>query len=457
MPASKRRRGGAGPESGQKVLTRPAPEQVGRFVRSRMIGDFVMLDWDTAYGTIGLAHSLIAANASARWLADAVYGQFWDHMHEVYAALVVSQAGTNLDGAPGLEAIDLYPGGRLSGSYEVTRRQFAAVVGMWAPWFHWALRDKDTISAWKPGDPPAIMPANDVELPTRALVELAADEPDGSPAAAVCLWLAWHLRRQDAKAAQQEIDEIRTAAADPGNDCAYVHIAAVPAPVLRPEDPELDETTRRAGWAQIVERRDVLAAAAANAVLRWDGGKAWPVGATAQFDPASCAAAAEWAARLRPAPTGQPPTVLERLLMERITSVDRGELLYDEASGCPAVRRTDHLGKVILYASVPQRISTLAPLSEVILSDNTVWIRTSDSGLWLAPELRCRGISWGYSGSGPLTLATLLDRLLNDITSPPVSTYKGPPPRGLESLLEATPREGTTIYNRAQLLAARAG
>ena len=378
-------------------------------------------------------------------------------MHEVYAALVVPQAGANLDGAPGLEAIDLYPGGRLSDSYEVTWRQLAAVVGARAPWFHWALRDKDTISVWKPGDPPAIVPADDVDLPTRALIELAADEPDGSPAAAVCLWLARHLRRQDAKTAQQEIGEIRTAAADSGNDCAYVHIAAIPAPVLRPEDPELDETVRRAGWAQIVERRDVLAAAAANAVLRWDGGKAWPVGATAQFDPASCAAAAEWTACLRPAPAGQPPTVLEHLLLEHISSVDRGELLYDEASGCPAVRRTDHLGKVTLYACVPQRISTLAPLSEVVLSDNAVWIRTNDGGLWLAPELRGRGISWGYSGSGPLTLATLLDRLLNDITSPPVSTYEGPPPPGLRSLLEATPRQGTTIYNRAQLLAARAG
>ena len=35
-----------------------------------------------------------------------------------------------------------------------------------------------------------------------------------------------------------------------------------------------------------------------------------------------------------------------------------------------------------MYACVPQRISTLAPLSEVILSGDTVWIRTKDSGLW---------------------------------------------------------------------------
>ena len=57
MPVSKRRRG-TGLAPGQKVLTCPAPEQVGRFGGGRRIGDFVMLDWDTAYGTIGLAHPL---------------------------------------------------------------------------------------------------------------------------------------------------------------------------------------------------------------------------------------------------------------------------------------------------------------------------------------------------------------------------------------------------------------
>jgi hypothetical protein len=210
----------------------------------------------------------------------------------------------------------------------------------------------------------------------------------------------------------------------------------------------------RAGWAQIVERRDVLAAAAARAARDWDGGKAWPVGRPAQFDPASCAAATEWTARLHPAAAGQPPTVLERHLLEHVSEVDVGELLYDDASGCPALRRTDHLGKVTVYACVPQRISTVAPLSEVILSGATVWVRTGDGGLWLAPSMPGRGLSWGYGGGGPAALAALLDRLLDDITGPPVA-YEDPPP-GLASLIRDTPREGTTTYTRAQLLAARA-
>jgi hypothetical protein len=455
MPGRWRRREDVGVvPANPGVLARPAPEQAARFSRARTVGDFVILDWETAYGTVGWAHSLRASNSTARWLADAVYGQFWGHMHEVYTALVQPRGAMNLDLSPQLAVVDLHPGARLSDSYEVSWRQLAAVLGTPAPWFHPALRDQATISSWRPGDPAAIVPACHVELSTEPLVELAAGEPDGSPATAVCLWLARRLRRLDTEDAQQSIEEIRAGAADPDNDCAWVHIAAVPAPLLRPaEDEPLDEVIRRAGWAQITERRDVLAAAAAEVVLRWDGGKAWPVGETAQFDPASCPAAAEWAARLRPAPSGQPPTVLERQLLEHVRSVDHGELLYDEASGCAALRRTDHLGTVTMFACVPQRITTLAPLDKVILSGSTVWIRTSDGGLWLAPSLPGHGLSWGYSGGGPYALAALLDRLLDDITSPPVSG--GEQPSVLDTLIQATPQQGTTTYTRAQLQTAR--
>src|ERR1035441_5262144 len=445
MPNIRRRNDDVSAPPEQKVLTQPAPAAPGRFRGARTVGGYVILDWVTAYGTVGWAHSLRSGNPAARRLGQAVYEHFWDHMHEVYAALVLPRAAVNLDLAPRLDAIDLYSDSRLSDSYEVTWQQLAAVLGTRPPWVHPALRDPGTI-----------VPANHAEHPVRALIELAADEPDGSPAAAVCLWLARQLRRQDTETAQQDIREIRAAAADPASDCAYVHIAATPAPLLRPDSAEPGEMTRRAGWAQITERRDVLAAAAAEAVQRWDGGEAWPVGEIAEFDPASCPAAAEWAGRLRPAPAGQPPTVLERQLLENLRGPDRGELLHDDASGCSAVRRTSHTGEVTVYACVPQRISTLAPLSEVTLSGETVWIRTSDGGLWIAPSLPGHGLSWGYSGGGPHALTALLDRLLDDITSPPIAVYPDIP-SGLESLIEATPQDGTTTYNRSQLLAARAG
>jgi hypothetical protein len=62
----------------------------------------------------------------------------------------------------------------------------------------------------------------------------------------------------------------------------------------------------------------------------------------------------------------------------------------------------------------------------------------------------------GYSGGGPDALAILLDRLLDDITSSPVAR-SGTPPAGLLSLIEGTAQDGTTLYTRDQLLAARRG
>lgn len=455
MPTSRHRNTGASDLPEEQVLNRPAPKEPGAFGRTRTIGDYVILEWDTDYGTIGLAYSLRSSSVRATDLASAVYEQFRDRWHQVYAALVTHRGGLSLDLSPQLNAVDLYPDSVRSKPYEVSWRQLAAVLGTRVPWFDPSLRDRDTICGWRPGDPPAIIPANHVELPVGPLLELAADEPDGSPAAAVCLWLARHLRRLDAEAAQHSIGEIQAEAAGADNDCSYVGIAAVPAPLLRPAEEQPAQIILLGGWAQILERRDVLAAAVARAARQWDSGRSWPVGPTAEFDPASCPQATEWTARLRPGLVGEPPTVLERQLLEHVSSIDRGELLYDDTSGCAAVRRTDHMGNVTIYAGVPQRISTLASLSEVTLSSDTVWIRTGDNGLWLAPSLAGHGLTWGYRGSGPRALAALLDRLLDDITGAPVAYEKGP--AGLESLIQETPRDATTTYSRAQLLAARCG
>jgi hypothetical protein len=456
MPNFRRKRDPDEKRSAPLVLMRAAPSDPARFSGSRTFDDFVVLDWETEYGTVGWAHPTHTAHTAAVPLAHALYEHLWDYMHKAYATLVTPMLLVNPDESPELRAVDLYPGGRMSQEYEPTRHQLAAFLGTPVPWFHYALRDKKTITGWKPGDPPAIVPAQDAELRTGPLLELAADEPDGSPAATVCLWLARRLRHLNAEAAQRDISEIRAAARDPNSDCAYIRIAAVPAPVPRPADDEPGETTRRAGWAQITERRDVLAEAVAQVVLQWDGGSQWPTPEVAPFDPVSSPAAAEWTQRLHPAPAGQPPTVLERRLLSNIHNPSQGELLYDDASGCSAVRRTDHLGKVTVFASVAQRISTVAPLSAVTLGGRTVWIHTEDGGIWLAPELPGHGLSWGYHGGGPVALAELLGHLLDDITSPAVSRNTEPDD-GLYSLVVNTPQDSVTNYSRAELLAARTG
>ncbi|MFE6022751.1 hypothetical protein ACFQ6O_40605 [Streptomyces sp. NPDC056441] len=44
---------------------------------------------------------------------------------------------------------------------------------------------------------------------------------------------------------------------------------------------------------------------------------------------------------------------------------------------------------------------------------------------------------------------------MDDISAPAVQPGDPEPPKGLTELLRTTPQDGTTTYNRAQLLAAR--
>lgn len=441
--------------------TPPAGAEPAEFGTTRALEEFVVHDWHTALGTVGIGYHLIDANARASSLALAAYEQFGEHAHEVYDTLISVRYITNVHLTPTLEAVDLYPGSRTSAPYEITWKRLAGVLGQNAPWFHAFLRDRAALLDWKPDDAPIVVPAEDGEMPTGALTALAADEPDGSPAATVCLWLARALRRAATEGALKDIKELREEArqfsrTDSAPDCDFVHIAALPAPLLREEEDELPELVRRAGWAQVAERRDTHAAHVLQVVQWWNGGRDWPVGAAVQFNPDKGSVAAEWTARLVPAPREQSPTVLERWILSLGESADSEVLLHDEATGAPAVLRTHTRGERVVFAAAPQRISTEARLEELILSEHTVWIRTADGQLWLAPHVTGRGLSWGYSGGGPAALTNLVDQLLDDITARAVLDY-GRPPKGLRQLIEGAPKDGTTVYTRGQLLAARAG
>jgi hypothetical protein len=58
MPKIRRGRDDASSQPEGKVLVNPPPKMPGMFTGTRTIGDYVVLEWDTAYGTIGWAHSL---------------------------------------------------------------------------------------------------------------------------------------------------------------------------------------------------------------------------------------------------------------------------------------------------------------------------------------------------------------------------------------------------------------
>jgi hypothetical protein len=150
---------------------------------------------------------------------------------------------------------------------------------------------------------------------------------------------------------------------------------------------------------------------------------------------------AEWSARLEP---------IERTAAFELIDSDQCDTLTDPETGAPVILKADGL----LLAAIPQRLPATSPLAEVIL-DSPIWILTKDGGLYPAPKHSYFGLSWGYSGSGPGSLALLIHRLLNDVTARGADNIDGAP-EGLEELTESTWPRGT-VLTRAQLEAARDG
>jgi hypothetical protein len=137
---------------------------------------------------------------------------------------------------------------------------------------------------------------------------------------------------------------------------------------------------------------------------------------------------------------------------------DRGEFVeffVDPITDAPVARRENVRGEkgVVVAASV-QRLPIISPLAEIIL-DHPIWVRTTDDTLFPAPQPAGYGPSWGYTGSGPGTLALLIDALLTDISASAPNGIDGAP-SGLERLCQFKLPRGT-VLTRAQLEAARRG
>ena len=440
-------------------LTRAATGVSATFDEVEFVGGYAVLRWETEHGGVGLAHFLRDGNGSTRMVIRDLQERYGRRTADRYACVVLAQAATQITEphVPQLEAQDITgPNGGLPDPYQPTWEQLAAALDTRPPYWHATLRDRDAIAAWRPGSPPAVVPACHVTNPVTPLTELAADEPDGSPAAELCWSLAREIRRRDHAYAADDIEELRENAAASG-DGAHLVLGAVPAPLRREKEDEPSEMVRRAGWLAITERRDVLAHRVADLAQRWDGGADWHTGHTVTIDPEACATAAEWMQRLEPIERGKAPTVLEKLLLDNAHDIEVDQLLHDPVTGVPALRRAERPhredGDVFTYAL--QRLPTISPLASITVSEGTCWIRTEDDTLWFAPAREGYGVSWGYRGTGNATFAKLLDRLLDDISAPAIRPHDPDAPDGLFDLLRTTPQKGSTTYTRAQLLTAR--
>jgi hypothetical protein len=439
------------PQDEDFLLKRPAPAW-SEFAGAEIIDKGAILRWRTEYGTVGLVHSVPFAHHSARRFVSALSEKHGRDLPRFYASIVSAELTMGWYG-PDLEAVDIQRGGKVSDRYQPICEEVARITGTAVPIWPSRLRDLETIKTWKPGAAPAIVPAFDSDVPTEPFTTLAAEEPDDSLVALVCLWLARTIRDRATEDAESYIEMLKDVSKDYGDK--WFTFGAVPEEMQGPQAEPPREEIRREAWWQILNRRDSLAAKVARLGEMLDGGKDWPTGGLAKVYPQRRSTAAAWAARLAPS-TNKKPTVLEQHLLASVDAEDhRGRLLVDPRTGLPAIHCENHSEGKYIATQIPYRLPTTAPMTSVILSDEIVWIATEDHGLWLAPECPGVGLNWGYGGSGPYALALLLDRLLDDITAQPICDYQSRPPAGLHRLIEHTPQDGSTTYKRKQLEQAR--
>lgn len=437
-------------DNGGLLKTAP-PQRPSEFLQSNIVGNYGIQEWNTPYGNVIVAHPIRGATTSPQGLLKAMQYARGGQPHEWLASAVVVQS-TWLHG-PEIFAVDLKSDGRCSERYLVSWPELSRFVGTEIPWWHSALRSSSAILEWSPGSPTALVPAEDYAIDLAALALLAAEVPSESPTAAVCLSVMQEVRRRETEYAQECIREVEECHADL---CQGITIAARPLEISRSTLEPLSEAVLRAGWAEIAHRRDTLAYEVGYVSRGWDGGRYWPMGELVDLSPESCGIATQFVNRLHPTNDAAPPTVMERRVIEKaIRDGDNFSVLVDNWTKLPVIKRIKLDGQITYHAASPQRLPTTAPLSAVTFSNHVVWVHTSDGGLWLAPQISGDGLSWGYNGSGPRTLAILLDRLMNDIAAFAVYHDGGLPPAGLLKLTTRASQTETTTYTRRQLTHAR--
>ncbi|SCL21339.1 hypothetical protein [Micromonospora aurantiaca (nom. illeg.)] len=323
-------------------------------------------------------------------------------------------------------------------TYTPTWIELAGVLGQPLPWWSLTLRDKHLLLDWKPTTETATAMAVPA-LDTGALLMMASTYSPTDPAARVLVNLARLAHSQSASSAEELVKMVERADLPDG----VLRIAARPMPVPDADLDDIDPTQRRAGWLDLLARTDDLARRCVREVTNWDAGADLPYSNPQHIEAHESTWAYKWTQRLVPT---QRTAAFELLAPPD----EEGDALVDPYTDAPVW----HNGTGDYTAAMPQRLPATAPLAELIL-DGPVWIRTSDGKIYPAPRDSYYGISWGYPGSGPGSLALLVDVLLDDINAQAPADINGAP-EGLEALLSRKLPD-RTVLTRAQLEAARRG
>ncbi|MFJ8080114.1 hypothetical protein ACIQ6Y_05725 [Streptomyces sp. NPDC096205] len=435
------------------LLLRPAGTAEPRYLGGRYIpsdeadvGEHFAGSWQTDSGLLLIVYPRHRPSGP-RTLLD---------FHEKATTVVVVRHDYGLYG-PDLTAVDR---ARPDLPYEPWWSEIAAHIGTQVPWWPSELRRPEHLTAWRPGDAP--VPVEPVTWPSwEPLYELAATEAPDSPVRGACFTIGHEMRTRAAESAVHEVEEILdTRGGKDGSAKARKERAAMVLPAVPgTDDPGRTETVPSdvvaRGLAELCARTDDHAVECLEQISMWSG-EDLPFGGAFSLDRNGVTRqGAEWINRLRPVR----PTAIHRLL-----AYDDAKLVgtfVDPVTGSPVVafkgRFMFNDARAISYLGhAPKRLPAGSVLKEVVL-DEPIWVRTRDGVLYPAPSMDAPGLSWGYSGSGPSTLAQCVGRLLDDASAHAV-TYGMRPPfePGLEALFQVKHKKGTRI-SRAELERARAG
>ncbi|MGO4612698.1 hypothetical protein AB4Z47_01235 [Nocardia sp. 2TAF39] len=421
------------PAAAAVVPLRYWPRGVAVYQRAREISDGVVQDWSVRGVVLRVVWPTVEALASGGVVAAAA------QLAPQVSRVIEVRHDFGFRG-PSLSVYD--ESGRMIDADGPVWPELALVLGGRAPYWPYELRDGAAMRRWRPGAPPVRVAAAFDALDPAPLLRLAAIIPAGDTAHAVLVALA---RYAEHRASGDAADTVEMITGDP-NMAPWVDLAATSMQV--PEPGDLEEVVGRDGWLSIAARTDTLAHQAVSEVRKSRYSVWLPYTAAEYIDPTT-GLGAEWASRLRPTS----PYAGFEVLYSHLISGDEYTItgyLTDPATDAPAVR----LASGNLLAAVPHRLPTSSPLAAVTVG-TPIWVRLADGTVHLAPRRDAPGINWGYSGSGTSTLALLITRLLDDITTPAADQVRGGP-LGLEKLLQTDWPHGTT-FTRAELDAARDG
>jgi hypothetical protein len=424
----------------------PQADQPVPFLGPRTYDDvpgYVFLCWDTRAGVLAAAYPVLGESHASRslWVRE------FDST--IRCLVEVAEQGFQAPDGP-----DVFDQSTKDGDRRQLWRYFAQAIGQPAPYWPWDLNFRDLIEQWRPGNEVVVaVPRQSPDM--TPLLQLAALYEHGSPTHRVLMH--YYLTGvRNASGGTRIALECLADADDPDNNFftglrerLVLAARAVEAPEPEPLD-DLGEHALRAVHSGLMERRDTLAVDAVTALRQWGVTKHMPFATFNRYEVETMAMLDEWLPRLQEVPAYLPNPGFAGLT----SNVDRpGRQFLDPATGAPVLESLDYHGKVEHYVTLlPRRLPTTSPLDELIIDGDghANWIRVADGTLYPAPGGEY-DVAWGYGGSG---YGPLVERLLDDITAPPIDRWIDPSPNKLTALTKKAVPNGT-VFTRAELETAR--